>query len=53
MIHIKYKNLMEKSIKENFSSFGRTTLRKFSKLKIYIEGLSKVYFLGNDRSGQI
>ena len=27
---------MEKSFKENFSVFGKTTLRKFTKLKIYI-----------------
>lgn len=33
---------MEKNLKENFSVFGRTTLRKFGKMKIYIEGLSKV-----------
>lgn len=33
---------MEKNLKENFSVFGRTTLRKFGKMKIYIEGLSRV-----------
>ena len=33
---------MEKTLKESFSVFGKTTLRKFSKLKIYVEGLSKV-----------
>ena len=33
---------MEKTLKENFSVFGRTTLRKFGKMKIYIEGLSRV-----------
>lgn len=36
---------MEKSIKENFSVFGRTTLRKFGKMKIYIEGLSRVFVM--------
>lgn len=35
---------MEKTLKESFSVFGKTTLRKFSKLKIYVEGLSKVNF---------
>lgn len=35
---------MEKILKENFSVFGRTTLRKFGKLRIYIEGLAKVLF---------
>ena len=28
--------------KERFSCFGRTTLKKLNKLRIYIEGLSKV-----------
>ncbi len=36
---------MEKTLKENFSVFGRTTLRKFGKMKIYIEGLSRVFDL--------
>lgn len=36
---------MEKNLKENFSVFGRTTLRKFGKMKIYIEGLSRVRHL--------
>lgn len=35
---------MEKTLKESFSVFGKTTLRKFNKLKIYVEGLSKVIF---------
>lgn len=33
---------MEKTLRESFSVFGKTTLRKLSKLKIYVEGLSKV-----------
>lgn len=28
--------------KERFSTFGRTTLKKINKMRIYIEGLSKV-----------
>ena len=39
---IKQKKIMDKILKESFSVFGRTTLRKFGKMKIYIEGLSKV-----------
>lgn len=44
---------MEKTLKESFSVFGKTTLRKFSKLKIYVEGLSKVQWFLNNRLEQI